>query len=401
MGLYQPFPTLYRFPKQRNDYTISEIEKKYSNLELSRLILYNQIHNYSPKIYDPERLCTLCGKNTIPEKYQLSGVTECSECYILEKEKNFDYMLKIFPQENLEFEGNCIIENKLYLGNIRSSYLKDDLKKLGITHILMVGYYMTPIYPNDFIYENIEVDDNENENILQFLIKGINFIEQSKICYSHCQMGKSRSAAFVMAYIMYKNKIHFTKALSFIRKKRYIAFPNEGFQCQLEDFDIILNNFDYDLNKCDEFIKDYLGKRNSLMESEKDYLQKRFLEKQKEKFGNYSDSDDSNEDSDNNKDNDNIINEECDKKDVNKKDTAKDEDVKMENINNNEKNIKNGVKAEAGKDEDENMKSQDNNENKSEKKDVDNIEDFNNKSETKENEVKIEDNINNNKNDNN
>ena len=97
-------------------------------------------------------------------------------------------------------------------------------------------------------------------------------------------MGKSRSAAFVMAYVMYKYKIHFSKAFNFVRNKRRVAFPNEGFQCQLEDFDIILNNFDYDLDKCDEFIKDYLPKRNSLMESEKDYLDKRFIEKKKKKI---------------------------------------------------------------------------------------------------------------------
>ena len=151
MGLYQSYPTYYRFPNKRNDYTIEEIEKKYSNLELSRLILYNEIHNYKPKIYDPEELCSECRKNSVPKRYQLSEITECPECYIIEKKKNFDFMLKVFPQENLVFEGDCIIENKLYLGNIRSSYLKDDLKKLGLTHILMVGYYMTPIYPNEFV----------------------------------------------------------------------------------------------------------------------------------------------------------------------------------------------------------------------------------------------------------
>ena len=290
MGLYQP---IYRLPNKRNDYTISEIEKKYSDLELSRLILYNNIHNYSFRKYFPERLCSICNKNKVCEKYQLSDVIECEECYAVEKKKNFDYMLLIFAEENLVYEGNCIIENKLHLGNIRSSYLKDELKKLGVTHIFMVGYYMTPIFPDEFTYGNIEIDDNQHENILQYLIEGIRFIESSQVCFCHCQIGKSRSAAFVMAYVMYKYKMHFSKAFDFVRNKRRIAFPNEGFQCQLEDLDIIMSNFDYDLDKCDAFIKNYFEKRESLKESEKDYLEKRFIEKINE--NNNSGSDDSNE----------------------------------------------------------------------------------------------------------
>jgi hypothetical protein len=331
MGLYQP---IYRLPNKRNDYTIAEIEKKYSDLELSRLILFNNIHNYSFRRYFPERLCSICNKNTICEKYQLSDVLECEECYAAEKKKNFDYMLIIFAEENLIYEGNCIIENKLHLGNIRSSYLKDDLKKLGITHILMVGYYMTPIFPDEFTYGNIECDDNQHENILQYLIEGIKFIDSSEVCYCHCQIGKSRSAAFVMAYVMYKFKMHFSKAFDFVRQKRPIAFPNEGFQCQLEDLDIIMSNFDYDLDKCDEFIKNYFEKRESLKESEKDYLQKRFIEKMNE--NNNSGSDDSNENKNEEEEKNDILNEDEQKESNEKKnDTPNKEEQKEQNDNNN------------------------------------------------------------------
>ena len=143
----------------------------------------------------------------------------------------------------------------------------------------MVSYFVTPIFPDDFVYENIQINDNTSENILQHLVKGLKFIDESKICYTHCQLGKSRSAAFVIAYVMYKNKIHFSEALDFVKEKRAVAFPNQGFQWQLEDFDIILFNFDYDLDKCDEFIKSYFDNREKLIESEKDFLEKRKEEK--------------------------------------------------------------------------------------------------------------------------
>ena len=84
------------------------------------------------------------------------------------------------------------------------------------------------------------------------------------MCYTHCQLGKSRSASIVIAYIMYKNKLHFSDAFDFVRSKRGYAFPNEGFQWQLEDFDIILSNFDYDLDKCDEFIRNYFENKENI-----------------------------------------------------------------------------------------------------------------------------------------
>ena len=144
----------------------------------------------------------------------------------------------------------------------------------------MVSYFVTPIFPDDFVYENIQINDNTSENILQHLVKGLKFIDESKICYTHCQLGKSRSAAFVIAYVMYKNKIHFSEALDFVKEKRAVAFPNQGFQWQLEDFDIILFNFDYDLDKCDKFIKNYFDNKEKLLISEKEYISKRIKEEE-------------------------------------------------------------------------------------------------------------------------
>ena len=257
---------------KRNDYTNEAIEKKYSTEELTRLVLVDSIFNYPQKRYFPHKKCLRCRKFPIPKEFQLSDNRECLDCYDFVKKENYDYIMKCIEEEEYTFEGDCILENKLYLGGIRSSFLKDKLKELGITHILMVGYFMTPLFPDDFKYENIEVNDNRNDNILKHLVKGIKFIEESNICYTHCQLGKSRSASIVIAYVMYKNKIHFSEAFDFVRGKRKVAFPNEGFQWQLEDFDIILYNFDYDLDKCDEFIKNFFENRENLKKSEKAFL---------------------------------------------------------------------------------------------------------------------------------
>ena len=216
-------------PKKRKDYDISEIEKKYSENDLAKLIIVNYVQNYSKLRYYEFRQCNECKIGQIDKKFQLSGILLCDDCYKKEKEKNFKEMLNEFSERKIKYEGNSIIDKKLILGNLETSFLKEKLKHLGITHIIMIGYFMTPIYPEDFIYKNIEINDDSHENILEYLIEGIKFIDNSSKCYCHCLYGISRSASFAIAYVMYKNKMHFSEAYNFVREKRKKIFPNEGF----------------------------------------------------------------------------------------------------------------------------------------------------------------------------
>jgi len=275
--------------RKRKDYDISEIEKKYSEKDLSKLILINYVQNYPKLRYFPGRLCNTCKINEVREKFQLSGILSCDDCYKKEKDKTYNEISINFSEKKIKYEGSIILDNKLILGNIESSYLKDKLKSQGVTHILTLGYFMTPFYPKDFIYEVIEINDDSHENILQYLISGIKFIEKSTLCFCHCQYGVSRSAAFVIGYIMYKNELHFSEAYNLVKEKRKKIFPNEGFQCQLEDFDIILSNYNYDLNKCDEFIKKYLKEKDILRKTEFKYIIDKIKEQANKGKRKYSD----------------------------------------------------------------------------------------------------------------
>lgn len=59
-----------------------------------------------------------------------------------------------------------MISEKLYIGNLSVAGDREQLKSLGITHILICASLLDPPYPQvlvflikDFIYKNIEVDD--------------------------------------------------------------------------------------------------------------------------------------------------------------------------------------------------------------------------------------------------
>lgn len=61
-------------------------------------------------------------------------------------------------------------------------------------------------------YEWMEEHINKNTNILV-----------------HCAAGISRSASFVIAYVMKKNKMGLKQAHEFVKSRRSVIFPNSGF----------------------------------------------------------------------------------------------------------------------------------------------------------------------------
>jgi protein-tyrosine phosphatase len=58
--------------------------------------------------------------------------------------------------------------------------------------------------------------------------------KQNRKVLVHCAAGVSRSASFVIAYIMKSRKIGFDEAYTFVKSKRPIITPNSGFVKQLK-----------------------------------------------------------------------------------------------------------------------------------------------------------------------
>ena len=206
-------------------------------------------------------LCEKCKEKEVPDNFQLSGMKICRKCYNQEEEEELNRVNELIKISRVIFDGSEIIPNKLFLGNYYSATQKEELKKRGVTHILMVGYLLHEFYPEDFEYANIEIDDDERENIFKYFYTCINFIEKSKICFVHCQAGMSRSASIVIAYVMYKLKLKFEEAFDYVKKRREYIYPNEGFKLQLMDFERVLIYCNYDLEKFRQIHKRLFEKR--------------------------------------------------------------------------------------------------------------------------------------------
>ncbi|XP_004464777.1 serine/threonine/tyrosine-interacting-like protein 2 [Dasypus novemcinctus] len=127
---------------------------------------------------------------------------------------------------------------------------KGRLKRLGITHILNAahgtGVYTGPeFYAGlEIQYLGVEVDDFPEVDISQHFRKAAEFLDEALLTYRgkvlvSSEMGISRSAVLVVAYLMIFHNMAILEALMTVRKKRAI-YPNDGFLKQLRELNELL-----------------------------------------------------------------------------------------------------------------------------------------------------------------
>ncbi|CAM9132727.1 unnamed protein product [Choristocarpus tenellus] len=123
------------------------------------------------------------------------------------------------------------------------------LQELGINRVLNVTppKTMDPAngVPNFFekdrtmTYKRVPIFDNRGEDLLQHFEACISFIEQGKFYGSvlvHCHKGVSRSATVICAYLMRTRGLGTEKAMTYLRTRRSMVNPHEGFLEQLNLF---------------------------------------------------------------------------------------------------------------------------------------------------------------------
>lgn len=140
----------------------------------------------------------------------------------------------------------------LFIGGLYALYQPQAVRNSGITHVLSVidfdnfqrkeaGQFLRS---RQYVHLNIHIDDEPNENMLQYFRKIIAFIDDGLSSggsvYVHCAMGKSRSATAVVAYLMQKYNIGRDEALAQLCEGRPVCSPNPGFMEQLAVFEEML-----------------------------------------------------------------------------------------------------------------------------------------------------------------
>uniref|UniRef100_A0A8D2HT63 Uncharacterized protein n=1 Tax=Urocitellus parryii TaxID=9999 RepID=A0A8D2HT63_UROPR len=93
------------------------------------------------------------------------------------------------------------------------------------------------MHPNLIQYLGVEVDDFPEVDISQHFRKAAEFLDEALLTYRgkvlvSSEMGISRSAVLVAAYLMIFHNMAILEALMTVRRKRAI-YPNDGFLKQL------------------------------------------------------------------------------------------------------------------------------------------------------------------------
>lgn len=151
------------------------------------------------------------------------------------------------------------ITNRLYVGDLPSASNNEAMKEQGITHIVSVINGAYELFPNEFEYKIIHINDDPWVDIKTYFKESNEFIESAlskpdtKVMI-HCQRGVSRSVTLLLAYLIYKHNENIKikqdeiddtikKILEDVKQHRPIAEPNEGFINSLKLYVCELNNY--------------------------------------------------------------------------------------------------------------------------------------------------------------
>lgn len=133
------------------------------------------------------------------------------------------------------------IQEGLFIGSVAEANNKDLLKTTNVTHVLTIAVALSPPYPDDFVYKVLEVVDRSETDLTVYFDQCYSFIDQAIESGGgvlvHCFMGVSRSVTIVVAYLMRKHGIGFSKAMELVKSRRPQAMPNFGFVSQLQQFE--------------------------------------------------------------------------------------------------------------------------------------------------------------------
>ncbi|TGM61261.1 dual specificity protein phosphatase family protein [Leptospira vanthielii] len=126
----------------------------------------------------------------------------------------------------------------LFISGLQASLNKNELRKIGITHILSLGSFLDDPHKGEFNHKSFRILDNKSELLSGILPECIEFIQEGRKngkVLVHCLSGVSRSAAIVTAYLTKVNGMSVDDSMQFLKTKRKVVNINEGFKEQLRN----------------------------------------------------------------------------------------------------------------------------------------------------------------------
>ena len=131
---------------------------------------------------------------------------------------------------------------KLYLGDEYDANNETFLREKNISTIICIADNVKITLknsPNIIVYK-YDLQDTYDCDISQYFDEITNIIHKSDILLVNCVAGISRSASFVIAYLMKYYKMSLKDAFLYIRKRRNQICPNKKFMTYLYEYEFKL-----------------------------------------------------------------------------------------------------------------------------------------------------------------
>lgn len=146
-----------------------------------------------------------------------------------------------------------IIKDKLFLGNISDANDEKFLQENHITTIICVAAGCVVKNNNkDITVYKYDLNDDYECDISQYFDEITQLIDKNNIVLINCMAGISRSATFVLVYLMRFCEANLKEAFKYVRSKRNQICPNKKFvECLIQEE---LNLFGYNSLTYKEFI---------------------------------------------------------------------------------------------------------------------------------------------------
>jgi hypothetical protein len=145
----------------------------------------------------------------------------------------------------------------LFLSGKGPSQDADALERMGITCVVNCAADVCPNVfeaspaasvapiPWDLTYVTLYLLDSNGQDMFALFARIVDVISTVQRTGGrvlvHCHQGISRSATFVLAYLMWSARLRFQPALEYLRLLRRIVCPNAAFMCQLLEWEKHLN----------------------------------------------------------------------------------------------------------------------------------------------------------------
>lgn len=141
-----------------------------------------------------------------------------------------------------QLKYDCVqVIDMLFIGSARSAE-NDSLSFHNFDAIINTSSEINvPETVKKFI--KINIDDSNKVFVCDNFNEINSFINANKKVLIHCAAGISRSVTFVIAYLICMHKFSLVEAIKYLKSKRSIILPNDGFLVQLILYEIhILHN---------------------------------------------------------------------------------------------------------------------------------------------------------------